>query len=315
MPRSKPLSKTPSEAMPAPAVSVIMPLYNHAKYVGMAIDSILQQTFQDFELIVVDDGSTDDGAAVVKKYIKQDKRIRLHQQANGGFGMACNQGLRLARGRYVVWQDADDFSHPEKLIWQYELLEKNKDIGGVNVSYDAIDGENNFPHTPHMNIEKYKKQKINPRDMNLSYDDRRFLINIKKTFHLFYGNTMFRRSCYDMVGWHRNIKACGDRDMFWRLQEKFQIAILTNSIVSPHLVRTHQQQTTKRTKNKIFGKIKIGLGHMLITLSCYTRRLYGRDPLDKIGVATPVARWRHVLYFLPYPRVWYYYFKNKLAAR
>lgn len=288
-----------------------MPLYNHKEFVGMAIESILQQTFKDFELIVIDDGSTDDGAKVVKKYMARDKRIRLHQQANGGFGMACNAGLRLARGRYVVWQDADDFSHPDKLQLQYDFLEKNKNIGGLNVSYTMLDAKNNIMDLSTKSIKNYLTLKIKTGEFSFYYDDRRLTTNLKGSFNLFYGNTMFRKKCYDKVGWHRNVRACGDRDMFWRLQEKYQIVSLETTKTPLYLVRTHQQQTTNRTKKKLWGRLRVGLGHSLITLSCLTRRVYGRDPLDNIPTDQPIARLRYIFYFLFYPRIFYYYFRNK----
>ena len=102
-------------------VSVIIPLYNKAPYLRRALDSIAAQTFADFEVIVVDDGSTDDGATIVEKY--PDSRFRLIRQANAGPGAARNAGIAQARGELIAFLDADDEWLPEFLYESVRLLE------------------------------------------------------------------------------------------------------------------------------------------------------------------------------------------------
>lgn len=89
--------------------SIIIPLYNTENYIGECIDSLLMQTMSDFEIIVVDDGSEDKGAEIVKSYAQKDKRIKLLQKANGGQSTARNYGFRHAQGEYVIFIDSDDF--------------------------------------------------------------------------------------------------------------------------------------------------------------------------------------------------------------
>jgi len=103
----------------APLVSVVIPAYNAAWCVRKAIDSVLAQDFRDFELIVVNDGSTDDTAAVLAGY---GERIQVVHQANGGLSSARNGGIRAARGDLVAFLDADDWWLPEKLGRQVELM-------------------------------------------------------------------------------------------------------------------------------------------------------------------------------------------------
>lgn len=97
-----------------PTVSVVIPTYNRAHLVGRAIQSVLNQTYQDFEIIVVDDGSTDNTEEVVKSF--NDPRIRYirHDQNRGG-SAARNTGIKMARGEYIAFQDSDDEWLPEKL--------------------------------------------------------------------------------------------------------------------------------------------------------------------------------------------------------
>ena len=104
-----------------PLISVVMPLYNKRPYVKRAIDSVIQQTFTDWELIIVDDGSTDGSTAEIPQ---NDSRIRFFQQANTGPGAARNHGIRMALGEFITFIDADDYYYPHKLEQEMTLLQK-----------------------------------------------------------------------------------------------------------------------------------------------------------------------------------------------
>ena len=115
-----------------PLVSVIMPVNNRKKYLADAIESILAQTFADFEFIIVDDASQDGSADIVRHYQKEDARIHLIQlQKNEGPGSARNHGIRAAQGEYIAAMDSDDISLPERLRRQVEFLGANPGIGAV----------------------------------------------------------------------------------------------------------------------------------------------------------------------------------------
>lgn len=108
-----------------PLVSVIIPCYNYAAYIGETIESILAQTYSHWEIIIVDDGSKDNTAKIVKKFTQADKRILYHYQVNGGLSAARNTGLRLAGGKYIQLLDADDFIAPTKIAIQVSALESD----------------------------------------------------------------------------------------------------------------------------------------------------------------------------------------------
>jgi glycosyltransferase involved in cell wall biosynthesis len=109
--------------MKSPAISVIMPAYNHDKYVGEAIESVLHQTFSDFELIIINDGSTDNTGNVIRSY--NDKRIYYHSQENKDAFNTINRGLLLAKGKYISIINSDDVYHEERLSSLVKAIEKH----------------------------------------------------------------------------------------------------------------------------------------------------------------------------------------------
>ena len=111
-----------------PAVSIIMPAYNVEPYIGDAIRSALAQTYTDFELIVVDDGSKDGTAVVAKALAREDSRIHVVQQANRGLAGARNSALRAARGEFFALLDSDDLWEPEFLAEQLAILAARPDV-------------------------------------------------------------------------------------------------------------------------------------------------------------------------------------------
>jgi glycosyltransferase involved in cell wall biosynthesis len=125
--------------MSDPVVSVIMPTYNAEKYLHEAVDSILSQTFSDFEFIVIDDGSTDTSGIMLSEYARKDARIRVYRQpSNQGIVAALNRGLALAQGKYIARMDADDISLPDRLKKQVAFMDTHPDIGVVGTCAEII---------------------------------------------------------------------------------------------------------------------------------------------------------------------------------
>jgi len=124
--------------MNVPRVSVVIPTFNRARLVGLTIDSVLAQTFRDFEIIVVDDGSTDDTAALLAGF---GERVRVLRQPNQGMNPARNAGLAAARGEYVALLDSDDLWEPYKLALQVELLDRFPDAGFVFSEFSVMESD------------------------------------------------------------------------------------------------------------------------------------------------------------------------------
>jgi len=121
-----------------PQVAVIMPVYNGEKYLSEAIESILSQTYTDFEFIIIDDGSCDNSLSIARDYASSDKRILLiMNQQNLGISVSLNKGIRIARGEYIARMDADDISDLRRLEYQVDFMDANPEIGicGTWVKY------------------------------------------------------------------------------------------------------------------------------------------------------------------------------------
>lgn len=124
-----------------PEVSMIMPLFNKARYLADALESVMAQTFSDFELIIIDDGSTDRSLTVAKEYAEKDKRFRVYSIENQGVSHARNMGMACAEGKYITFMDADDTVHPSFIDHMYTCLLKNQAdivISGILKHRDGV---------------------------------------------------------------------------------------------------------------------------------------------------------------------------------
>lgn len=139
-----------------PKISVIVPVYNVEKYLKRSIISILKQTFKDFELIIVNDGSTDRSAELVSELIMTDKRCRLYDKPNGGLSDARNYGLDKAKAEYVVFVDSDDYIKNTFLQRLYEAVTENSADAALCM-YDLVDEDGKFIKHEKCNISKGKK--------------------------------------------------------------------------------------------------------------------------------------------------------------
>lgn len=126
--------------MTTPRISVLMPVYNGGAYLRPAIDSILAQTFTDFEFLIIDDGSTDDSLAIARSYA--DPRIRLEPNGrNLGLIATLNRGLGLVRGEYIARMDCDDISFPGRLARQVAMLDRHPEIGLCGTWFERVEGK------------------------------------------------------------------------------------------------------------------------------------------------------------------------------
>jgi len=145
--------------MKNPKVTVIMSVYNGEKYLREAVDSVLRQTFKDFEFLIINDGSTDRTAEILQSY--QDPRIKIiNNEKNIGLTKSLNNGLKLAKGEYIARMDADDISMSDRLEKQIAIIEKHDNLGMVACWIKIISGNNNYVRDWQADREKNSPEEI-----------------------------------------------------------------------------------------------------------------------------------------------------------
>ena len=149
-------------------VTVIIPIYNVEKYLREAIDSAINQTYKNLEIILVDDGSTDKSGEICDEYIKVDNRIKVIHKKNGGLSDARNAGLDSCTGKYIMFLDSDDFLEPDAVENMYnEIVEKDADYVIGNYINATEEGEK--WEKPVFDLEKYKPFKLSIHDYMNSF--------------------------------------------------------------------------------------------------------------------------------------------------
>lgn len=127
-----------------PKVTVLLPVYNAERYLATALDSVLEQSFTDFECLVINDGSTDSSPEIIKNYQAKDARLRVISRPNKGLIATLNEGLGAARGEFVARMDADDICLPDRLQKQVELLDSRPEVGVCGTDVEAFDDESGY---------------------------------------------------------------------------------------------------------------------------------------------------------------------------
>lgn len=242
--------KTNQDLNNPPAISVLLSVYNAEKYVSSAIESILNQTFTDFELVIVDDCSSDSSWDICQKYVKQDNRVvAVRNKINIGGCATLNVGLKLVRGRYVARQDNDDWSYPERLAKQFNFMETHHDVGIVGGSMEIINENQTV---------------IGKRTYNLT--DTMIRKKIFRYSPFAHPLVMFRKSILDTVGWY-NIEyaPADDYELYFRIGAVSKLANL-NEIMMKYLV-IPTSITNSSTKKMELATVKVR--RLYLSNGCY----------------------------------------------
>ncbi|MDW8101172.1 MAG: glycosyltransferase [Anaerolineae bacterium] len=196
-----------------PRVSVIIPSYNHAQYIGEAVESVLQQTEDDTELIIVDDGSTDNTSLVLRRFT--DPRMRVIFQEHQGAHAALNRGLQEARGRYLAILNSDDLYHPRRLEKLLAELERNPDFGLIGSYIEVIDARGNSlgVKRSYRNLEPWILPEPE-KSFRVTNDARGVLLT--ENFYATTSNFVFRRDLYEQIGGFRPLRYTHDWDFLLR---------------------------------------------------------------------------------------------------
>ena len=213
----------------SPQVTVIIPAYNYARYLPQAIGSVLRQTCPDFELVIVDDGSTDNTAEVVKPFLKADPRVRYTYQKNAGLSAARNTGIRNARTPFLAFLDADDEWEPaflERCLAKMAVLPET--FGLIACLSQYIDQKG--CHLQTARRDKRAEREILQKDLILK---TRFGAD----------SVLVRREAFDQCGlFDETLRSSEDRDMWIRIAGRFRIHYLPESLVR---VRKHEENMSR----------------------------------------------------------------------
>lgn len=211
--------------MKIPLVTVVIPTYNRRHLIEEALDSVFAQTFTDYEVVLVDDGSTDGTEALVKK--KYGTRLRYVRQENQGISGARNTGIANASGKYVAFLDSDDKWLPEKLARQVAFMEAHPETGllSTKLARYELGGDK-------------EKVEICPVDFPRNFQD---LLTGKNNVPT--TTTLVRRECFEKAGlFDRELPVAEDWDLWLRIAEHYGLACL-DEILAEH--RDHSQKTTQ----------------------------------------------------------------------
>lgn len=218
--RGSALTDAPTGDAEAYPVSVLMPVYNGLPHLRQAVESVLAQTFRDFEFVIVDDGSTDGSSVVLQRYADRDDRIVLVRTKRQGVAGALNEGLRHVRGQLIARMDADDVCMPERLALQVGFMARNPGIVAVGTAFEVMD------HRGRRLTALYP-----PRDHGAI--DRKLLQGHCPISH---PSAMIRRETLQRVGGYRERFAVAqDLDLWLRVAEVGRLANIERPLIAYRL--------------------------------------------------------------------------------
>ena len=227
--------------MKKPLVSVVMSVYNSEKWLSYSIESIINQTFTDFEFLIINDGSTDNSNAILDEYSKRDKRINFINQSNIGLTKSLIKGIKLSKGDIIVRIDADDLASSERIEKQLIELE-NKKLDLIATNFSLID-KNGYK------IKYYDIRKKQEEILKKLLGGNSFFPH---------SSVMFRKEVYfQLGGYNPFFNKSQDIDLWLRfLQNKFKTGVcnLNKPLTS---IRIHEEQITHKNIDDIFTVISI----------------------------------------------------------
>lgn len=217
-----------------PSVSVLITVYNGMPLIRDTVESLLEQTYTDIELVIVDDGSTDDTVEELSRLAEIDGRVRYFTPGRLGRGKALNFGLKHIRGNLVAINDADDLSHPERISKQVEFMNRNPDYGLVGTFFETIDMKTGAA--------RVTRHPTGDAEMRLAFTSGQCMQH---------STVMFRREILEKInGYDENRKFLFDRDVFLRAAQHTKIANIPDILVTMrhHVERFFYFQYTSRRR-------------------------------------------------------------------
>ena len=247
-----------------PLISVVMVTCNVEHFLAEAIESILGQTFREFEFIIVDFGSTDSSKAIAQSYAAKDARVRLHEIPHCGLAAARNASCFLARGRYVAIMDADDVSLPDRLRWEIDFMEAHPEVGVLGGDTEWIDAAGKS-----FRVERFPT------------DDHAIRVALSAGCAFCQPTVLIRKEAFELVGGYRTAFVFAeDCDLWLRMAEHSQLANLGHVVLK---YRSHPQQVQLRKARQQ------SLCILAAQASASSRKNGDVDPLTSVEEITPAV--------------------------
>jgi len=229
-----------------PTVSVIIPTCNRANYLKNAIESVIAQTFQDWELVVVDDGSTDDTAEFMKAYRQKGDKIRyVRQNCNQGVSAARNRAIRESSGKYVAFLDDDDQWFPYKLELQVSFMETHPDYGMCYSQLKIISPSANGS----------QKEVLFPPIVAGNF------LELLHDCHILPSTAMVRRSCVKGDWFNPKMRLSEDQDLWLRLAQRTKIEplekVLATTIIDGRVHAAHDYIAVRKNTISLLKKLEL----------------------------------------------------------
>ena len=217
-----------------PLVSVIIPAFNAQNYLIDAVDSIKNQTYTNLEIIIIDDGSTDNTYVVAQKLTQGDARVVLYKnEKNMYIAKTRNKAIMLCKGKYIVWQDADDISQPQRIMHQVEFMETHADVGICGGFLQSFDSSGD------LDVRTY------------AADDSPLRKNIFRFSPVAQPAAIVRRECFDKVGlFDENFPPAEDLDMSFRIGQYYKFANLQEIVIR---YREHEKSNTVEKMSRMLS--------------------------------------------------------------
>lgn len=256
-----------------PRVSVVVPAYNHEKYVGEAISSVLAQSFKNFELIVIDDGSTDATLDKIRKF--EDPRIKLYTQKNSGAARTINRGIQLSRGELISILNSDDLYHPERLSRMTQRLDDCPDVMLVSSLVEPIEASGSpvQPTSEHAAWRRWYEDAL----QQIRDDEPPLQSLIKYNYVVSSSNIVMRRSFFDNhEAFNEHLTYCHDYELLLRVFKQYPVQVLQERLVH---YRLHDANTINQ--NAFLKHLEI--------LYCLFTTMHMDDLLAKPSLAERVA--------------------------
>lgn len=195
----------------SPLVSVVIPCYNHGPFLAEAIDSVLQQTWSPIEIIVVDDGSSDNTRLVADQY----PLVRYVYQTNQGLSAARNTGVHRSRGEFILFLDADDWLYADGIEYNLRQLQQHPEAVFVSGAHDKVDSNKNFLSEKMIPVVK-----------------GHYLRLLECNYIGMHATVLYRRSLFDNVSFDTSLRACEDYDLYLRIARHHPVLHHTHKIAA-----------------------------------------------------------------------------------